>query len=53
MLLMMAPPTEAQVAAKEREMLALSGKVGNKKWCQLYAAEMEQAYIIYRLATQH
>lgn len=52
MLLMMAPPTEEQVVAKEREMLAITGKLGNKKWCQLYSAEMEQAYIIYRLATQ-
>jgi hypothetical protein len=52
MLLTMAPPTEEQVVAKEREMLALSGKLGNKKWCQLYSLEMEQAYIIYRLATQ-
>lgn len=51
-LLTMAPPTEEQVIAKEREMLALSGKLGNKKWCQLYSVEMEQAYIIYRLATQ-
>jgi hypothetical protein len=33
-------------------MLALTGKRGNEKWCQLYSAEMEQAYIIYRLATQ-
>ncbi len=52
MLLMMTPPTEEQVVAKEREMLALSGKLGNRKWCQLYSVEMEQAYIIYRLATQ-
>lgn len=52
MLLMTTPPTEEQVVAKEREMLALSGKLGNKKWCQLYSMEMEQAYIIYRLATQ-
>jgi hypothetical protein len=52
MLLMTTPPTEEQVVAKEREMLALSGKLGNKKWCELYSMEMEQAYIIYRLATQ-
>lgn len=52
-LLTMTPPTEEQVIAKEREMLALSGKLGNKRWCQLYSVEMEQAYIIYRLATQH
>lgn len=52
MLLMTTPPTEEQVVAKEREMLALSGKLGNKEWCQLYSMEMEQAYIIYRLATQ-
>jgi hypothetical protein len=51
MLLMTAPPTEEQVVAKERDMLALSGKLGNKKWCQLYSVEMEEAYIIYRLAT--
>lgn len=49
MLLMMAPPTEEKVVAKEREMLALRNKIGNKKWCQLYSVEMEQAYIIYRL----
>jgi hypothetical protein len=52
MLLMMAPPTEEQVAAKEREMLALRDKIGKRKWCQLYSVEMEQAYIIYRLAGQ-
>jgi hypothetical protein len=52
MLLMTTPPTEEQVVAKEREMLTLSGKLGNKKWCELYSMEMEQAYIIYRLATQ-
>jgi hypothetical protein len=52
MLLMMAPPTEEQVAAKEREMLALRDKIGKTKWCQLYSVEMEQAYIIYRLVRQ-
>jgi hypothetical protein len=52
MLLTTATPTEEQVVTKEREMLALSGKLGNKKWCELYSMEMEQAYVIYRLATQ-
>lgn len=52
MLLIMAPPTEEQVAEKEREMLALRDKIGTEKWCQLYSVEMEQAYIIYRLARQ-
>ena len=52
MLLMMAPPMEEQVEAQERKMLSLRDKVGTAEWCQLYTAEMEEAYLIYRQATR-
>jgi len=35
-----------QIAAKEGEMLALRSKIGDDKWCALYAIEMKEAYII-------
>lgn len=52
LLLMMAPPTEAQVDEQEREMLALRDKIGSARWCQLYSAEMKEAYLIYQQATR-
>lgn len=49
-LLMITPPTEEQVEAQEKQVLALRRRIGQAKWCQLYAAEMEQAYLAYTLA---
>lgn len=51
-LLMIAPPTEEQVKAHEKQVLALRKRIGQARWCQLYAAEMEQAYLAYTLATR-
>ena len=50
-LLMANPPTEEQVEAKEREMLALRAKIGEAKWCLLHSVEMKEAYLIYEFVT--
>lgn len=50
-LLMASPPSEEQVEAKEREMLALRAKIGKAKWCLLYGVEMKEAYLIYEFVT--
>jgi hypothetical protein len=51
-LLMVATPTEEQVEAQERKMLALRDKIGVAKWCQLYSVEMQEAYLIYQTMLQ-
>jgi hypothetical protein len=33
-------------------MLALRDRIDSAKWCQLYSAEMEEAYLIYQQATR-
>lgn len=48
----MSPPTEELVEAQEQKMLALRKRIGHKRWCKLYFAEMEEAYIIYQQATR-
>ena len=50
MLLMMNTPSEQQVEDQEQGVLALRDKIGQAKWCQLYAVEMEEAFVAYRLA---
>ena len=51
MLLMMSTPSEQQVEEQEKKALALRDKLGQAKWCQLYALEMQEAFVVYRLAT--
>jgi hypothetical protein len=50
-LLMASPPSEEQVEAKEREMLALRTKIGEAKWCLLHSVEMKEAYLVYEFVT--
>lgn len=48
---MIAPPSEDEIQAQEGRALALRRKIGTKKWCELYSAEMKEVYLIYRQAT--
>lgn len=50
-LLIAAPPTEEQVEAQERKILALAETIGPAKWCQLYAVEMQEAFLVYKSIT--
>jgi hypothetical protein len=49
---LIAPPSEAQVQAQEQKMLALRRQIGTARWCQLYSAEMAEAYLIYKQSTR-
>ena len=46
------PLSEEQIAAKEDEMLALRNKIGDAKWCVLYAVEMKEAYLVVQYIVQ-
>ena len=50
-LLISHPPTEAQVEAKEKTLLALRRRIGREAWCALYSVNMHEAYLVYRYAT--
>jgi hypothetical protein len=45
-------PPEEQVEAQERKVLALRDKIGDARWCRLYAVEMQEAYIVVQSIMQ-
>jgi hypothetical protein len=40
------PPTEEEIAGQEKDIKQLRDRFGLRRWCQLYAGEMEQARIL-------
>jgi hypothetical protein len=40
------PLTEAEIATKQIEVQAYRARLGDEKWCQLYAVEMTEAKIV-------
>ena len=51
MLLMINTPSGQQVEEQEKKALALRDMIGQAKWCQIYALEMQEAFVAYQLAT--
>ncbi|HUN95312.1 MAG TPA: hypothetical protein VMU69_03615 [Bradyrhizobium sp.] len=51
-LLMKNPPAEEEVEAQEHDTLALRSRIGRAKWCELYAVEMQEAYLIFQMLLQ-
>ena len=47
LLTLIKPPlTEEEIVAKEKEVQQLRLRLGLRKWCEVYAGEMEQARIL-------
>ena len=40
------PLTEEEIIAQEKDVKQLRERLGLRRWCQLYAGEMEQARIL-------
>jgi len=40
------PLTKEEIAAQEKDLERLRERLGLRRWCQLYAGEMEQARIL-------
>jgi hypothetical protein len=45
------PLTDAEIAAKEKEAQDYRARLGESKWCELYAVEMREADSIFSMAT--
>jgi hypothetical protein len=45
------PIAEAEIAAKEKEVQDYRFRLGDAKWCELYAVEMGEAHLIVTIAT--
>ncbi|MGO9004531.1 MAG: hypothetical protein ACLQIQ_05410 [Beijerinckiaceae bacterium] len=43
------PVTEEDIEEKEKYVIDLRGRIGQVKWCQLYAVEMGEAHMIVHL----
>jgi hypothetical protein len=44
------PLTEAEIAAKKKEVLEYRSRLGEVKWCELYAVRMHEAHLIFPIA---
>lgn len=51
-LLILNYPSEQQIDDQEYQALALNDRIGQAKWCKLHAVEMEEAYVVYRMAIE-
>jgi hypothetical protein len=45
------PLTDAEIAAKEKEAQDYRARLGESKWCELYAVEMREADLIFSMTT--
>jgi hypothetical protein len=45
------PISEEAIQAKEHEVMEYRARLGEAKWCKLYAIEMKQADLVFGLAT--
>lgn len=46
------PLTDQEIAAKEKETQDYRARLGEEKWCELYAVEMREADLIFTMTTQ-
>ena len=46
-------PAKEEIDAKKQYLTDLRQKIGTLKWCELYAAEMEEAHVILDFAKQN
>jgi hypothetical protein len=44
--------SEAEITTKEKEVQDYPFKLGNTKWCELYAVEMREAHLIVTMANR-
>jgi hypothetical protein len=52
LLMTLKPPiTEAEITAREKEAQDYRFRLGDAKWCELYAVEMREAHLIFTMAT--
>jgi hypothetical protein len=42
-------PLEEEIAAKQEELAAMRSRMGDRKWCDLYGIEMQEADMIANL----
>jgi len=45
------PITEAEIMAKEKEAQDYRFRLGDAKWCELYAVEMREAHLVFTMPT--